>query len=238
VTHSFGKTVKMAEQRRLAAIGEFTSGIVHEVRNPLTTIGLALKYFSRLELDEDGTEWAQISGREASRMGRLLEDILLYSKPVQLNLKPVSLLNVVREFINSNRSMEEQKQLQMKLLNEQGHEQLIVNADSDRINQILLNIYRNAVEAADSASQISCSFRCNHAAQTVTMSINNRGEVIPENILLRIGEPFFTTKSRGTGLGMGIVKRMVEAHGGYLKITSSAEQGTDVLITLPYMSCE
>ncbi len=239
VTHSFGKTVKMAEQRRLAAIGEFTSGIVHEVRNPLTTIGLALKYFARQELDEDGTEWAEISNRESARMGRLLEDILLYAKPVKLDLKAINLLDFVSHFISTNKAIGEAKKLHLQAPNEDQEaiydSQLLVRADSDRLNQILLNIYRNAAEAADDASQIRCSLISNHEACTVTININNQGKVIPEEILQRIGEPFFTTRSRGTGLGMGIVKRMVEAHSGNLKIASSAEQGTDVTITLPYI---
>ena len=240
VTHSFGKTVKMAEQRRLAAIGEFTSGIVHEVRNPLTTIGLALKYFGRLELDEDGTEWAEISNRESERMGRLLEDILLYAKPVQLNLKPINFLDFMNEFIHTNKAIGESKNIDLKMLEcigkkDQSDDQIEVRADTDRLSQILLNIYRNAIEAADNSSEIQSTLLSNHEAHTVTIMINNQGEVIPDEILKRIGEPFFTTKNRGTGLGMGIVKRMVDAHSGQLKITSKDKKGTDVIITLPYI---
>ena len=238
VTHSFGKTVKMAEQKRLAAIGEFTSGIVHEVRNPLTTIGLALKYFSRLELDEDGAEWSEISNREAERMGRLLEDILLYARPDKLELTDIPLINFINEFIHTNKNLGEQKSVQLNELEKTtlSSEEIIVKADRDRLNQIFLNIYRNAVEAAFADSQIRCLLNINTEAQTVTLQINNQGEVIPEHILKRIGEPFFTTKSRGTGLGMGIVNRMVSAHSGQLHISSSEKQGTDVFITLPYVS--
>ncbi|MCW8930913.1 MAG: ATP-binding protein [Gammaproteobacteria bacterium] len=244
-THSLGKTVKMAEQRRLAAIGEFTSGIVHEVRNPLTTIGLALKYFERLELDEDGTEWAEISNRESARMGRLLEDILLYAKPVKLNLRSINFMDFVGEFIKDNKAIGESKKIEIETPNHQEnkHEivynsRLRVKADTDRLSQILLNIYRNAVEAADTGSKIKCSMHSNDEAHTVTICINNQGKVIPEDILIRIGEPFFTTKDRGTGLGMGIVKRMVDAHSGHLEITSSSKNGTDVSITLPYVGTE
>ena len=238
VTHSFGKTIKMAEQRRLAAIGEFTSGIVHEVRNPLTTIGLALKYFSHLELDEDGREWAEISNREAERMGRLLEEILLYARPDKLELSDVSLLDFFNEFIHSNREIVETRQIRFSMPEVTGleKESLIIKADKDRLNQIFLNIYRNAVEAADDDSHITCNISINQAAQTVTIVVNNQGEVIPESVLQRIGEPFFTTKSRGTGLGMGIVKRMVAAHSGRLEMTSNKQQGTSVAITLPYLS--
>ncbi|MDX2505922.1 MAG: ATP-binding protein [Gammaproteobacteria bacterium] len=260
VTHSFGKTVKMAEQRRLAAIGEFTSGIVHEVRNPLTSIGLALKYFSRLELDEDGTEWAEIAGRESERMGRLLEDVLLYAKPVKLDLVAINLLDFINEFIKTNKTMGEEKQLLLEppiignsltnhalqnntspqkksalQINNVRKNKFTVNADKDRLNQIFLNIYRNATEAADSHSTIRCLLQNNHAAHTSTIEINNQGEVIPDKVLQRIGEPFFTTKSRGTGLGMGIVKRMLEAHSGNLEIVSTKEQGTSVFITIPYI---
>lgn len=233
VTHSFGKTVKMAEQRRLAAIGEFTSGIVHEVRNPLTTIGLALKYFSRLELDEDGTEWAEISSRESERMGRLLEDILLYAKPVKLALSTIDLTDFINEFIHDNKTMGESRQILLEQAHNDSQPGLLIHADSDRLKQILLNIYRNAVEAANENSTIRCLVKNNPAAHTTTITINNQGQAIPENILQRIGEPFFTTKNRGTGLGMGIVKRMVEAHGGSLVITSNEEQGTNVIITFP-----
>ncbi len=239
VTHSFGKTIKMAEQKRLAAIGEFTSAIVHEVRNPLTTIGLSLNYFKRLDLDEDGREWGEIAGREVRRMGRLLEDILLYSKPLHLNLNHINILNFIKEFIHSHHLLLEEKSLNFELHafeqeNQQIHKVLFIKGDHDRLKQILLNIYRNAIEAADKGSTINYILTTNPEAHTLDIIINNQGSVIPKEIIERIGEPFFTTKTCGTGLGMGIVKRMVEAHSGYLSIYSSIKNGTDVMITLPY----
>ncbi|MCU7939371.1 MAG: HAMP domain-containing histidine kinase [gamma proteobacterium symbiont of Bathyaustriella thionipta] len=192
----------------------------------------------------DGKEWAEIAGRESGRMGRLLEDILLYSKPVQLELTLINLVDFLNEFMSTNKCIGESKSLlldlQLKLSNgKQKHSDsenhLLVKADSDRLNQILLNIYRNAVEAADDNTTIQCRLSNNPEARTVTLVINNQGDVIPDDILQRIGEPFFTTKNRGTGLGMGIVKRMVEAHSGNLSISSSAEEGTNVTITLPYL---
>ncbi len=235
VTHSFGKTVKMAEQRRLAAIGEFTSGIVHEVRNPLTTIGLALNYFERQQLDEDGTEWAEIASRETARMGRLLEDILLYSKPVKLELHTINLIDFSNEFITDHKRLAEEKSLTLEAEFGLCNQALFVKADTDRLKQIVLNIYRNAIEAADKDSIIQYKLSNDPEAHTVNIIINNQGAVIPEDIIKRIGEPFFTTKTRGTGLGMGIVKRMVEAHSGQLSIESSAAQGTNIIITLPYL---
>jgi signal transduction histidine kinase len=234
VTHSFGKTVKMAEQKNLAAIGEFTSGIVHEVRNPLTTIGLALGYFSKLSLDEDGQEWSGIANRESARMGRLLEDILVYAKPVTLHIQSINFYNFINDFIHTHRAIGDAKNIRLESVTNHGvAKQLQVKADNDQFNQILLNIYRNAIEAATENSYIQCRLDYNEMAHTITLIINNQGDVIPDGVLARIGEPFFTTKSSGTGLGMGIVKRMVEAHSGYLTICSSESSGTDVSITLP-----
>lgn len=237
VTHSFGKTIKMAEQKQLAAIGEFTSGIVHEVRNPLTTIGLALKYFSQLNLDEDGKEWAEISMRESERMKRLLEDVLLYAKPVKLILKEIYLPGFINSFIKHNSKMGEKRNILFGVnFSEVTEKNAWVNADNDRLNQIFLNIYQNAIDASNKGSMVSCNLIINHEAHTISIVINNQGEPIDKEILNKIGEPFFTTKPRGTGLGMGIVKRMVEAHSGHLIIESSQKQGTDVVIILPLIS--
>lgn len=242
VTHSFGKTIKMAEQSHLAAIGEFTSGIVHEVRNPLTTISLALKYFSRLDLDEDGTEWADLSCREAERMGRLLEDILLYARPEKLQLSSVNIVEWITELVNSHQLIGDENQIVISAPHfkqnnvESDNKELIIKADKDRLSQVLLNIYRNAIEAGYKKSTINTYLSDDSKAHVITIEINNKGDIIPEHILKRIGEPFFTTKSRGTGLGMGIVKRVVEAHSGRLKITSTEEKGTSVFVILPYVS--
>jgi signal transduction histidine kinase len=239
VTHSFGKTIRMAEQKSLAAIGEFTSDIVHEVRNPLTTIGLALNYFSKQQLDEDGQEWVEIAGRESERMGRLLEDVLLYAKPVKLELESINLYQFMTAFIQQHQPLGEDKSLKFILCNgniENEFSNKLIKADPDRVNQILLNIYRNAIDAADPGSKIQCILAFDIMAHTVNIKINNQGEMISKAVLNRIGEPFFTTKRKGTGLGMGIVKRIVEAHSGNLTITSTETEGTSVTVTLPVIN--
>jgi signal transduction histidine kinase len=171
----------------------------------------------------------------------MLEDILLYAKPIKLELACIELQTFITDFIHRIKAMEAEKALQFELpliqtIHPVNQSALIVKADSDRLNQILLNIYRNAVDAAYEKTRISCHLQLNTEAHTVSTIINNQGDVIPEAVLARIGEPFFTTKSRGTGLGMGIVKRMIEAHGGHLRIQSSDAEGTDIIITLPAMA--
>ncbi len=231
VTHSFGKTVKLVEQARLAAIGEFASSIAHEIRNPLATISLALDYFKKIDLPEAARKRADLATSEAGRMERLLEDILLYAKPLSLNLIPLDLNERVAEMLEINRTLAELHKQRFRL--QRADEPREVMGDPDRLTQVFLNLARNACEAAPEGSSIRWKVANDRAEQTVTVSVHNDGEPIPADVLPRLLTPFFTTKTQGTGLGLSIVKRIVEAHGGEFMLESSAEGGTTAAVTLP-----
>ncbi|MDJ0891415.1 MAG: ATP-binding protein [Gammaproteobacteria bacterium] len=231
VAHSFGKTVKLVEQARLAAIGEFASSIAHEIRNPLATIALALDYFKRSNLPPPAQRRAELAASEVERMERLLEDILLYAKPLKLQLARVGLTEALEGFLDANRSLSEHRHqtIAFRASGKQGS----AIADWDRLTQVFLNLLRNACEAAPDHSTIQWQLQSDASAGTVSVSVTNDGEPIPPDALQRLAEPFYTTKSQGTGLGLSIVKRIVDAHGGELLITSSAESGTRICVVLP-----
>ncbi len=229
ITHSFGKTVKLAEQTRLAAIGEFTSGIVHEVRNPLATISMALQYFRNVELPDKARKRADLAAQETRRVERLLEDILLYSKPVTLRLEGIPLKAKVQDFLDTYRGLAEDKGQSFELHGEE----VEIQGDWNRLTQVLLNVARNAVEAAPGGTPIRWVIDRAPDSLYVSLSAHNLGEPIPRDNLEHLTAPFFTTKAGGTGLGLGIVKRLVEAHGGELRITSSSDEGTTVTVLLP-----
>lgn len=228
VTHSFAKTVQLAERARLAAIGRFTSGIVHEVRNPLATISMALEHFQGLDLGERSRQRAQLAAREAARMARLLEDVLLYSKPLTLRLEVVDLAAHLEDFLNSHQALVEARGQRFS-----GRLQpATVLADRDRLTQVLLNLARNACEAAPAGAEVAWEIGHGEGSE-VWVRVRNGGEAIPPERLAHLTEPFYTTRPGGTGLGLGIVKRIVEAHGGHLTITSTPDDGTTVTFTLP-----
>ncbi len=229
VTHSFGRTVKLAEHARLAAIGEFASGIVHELRSPLATIGMALDHFGGLELSASSAKRAELAAAEAARTARLLDDILLYARPMQLNMLPLDLADFSVQMSETYRGLAEQhgKRLEIR----PGAAAPVI-ADRDRLAQVWLNLTRNALEAAPAGSAITWQLLDNRERDAVEMQIDNPGAVIPPEQLERLTEPFFTTKSGGTGLGLAIVKRIVDAHGGELEIRSQVA-GTRVTVSLP-----
>jgi signal transduction histidine kinase len=231
ITHSFGRTVRLAEHGRLAAIGEFASGIAHELRTPLATLTLAVDYFDRLELDEKAAKRVALARQESARMLRLLEEILLYAKPVNLDLRPVQVAKLVEEFIDNHRELAEPR-LQSIVLGARDKEALIM-ADRDRLIQVLLNLTQNACEAAPEGEQVVWTVRDDPTSGTVTLEVRNPGDPIPPDLLARLTEPFFSTKPSGTGLGLAIVLRLTLVQGAELSIQSDATEGTRAQVRFP-----
>lgn len=235
LTQGVGRTARFAEQGRLAAIGEFASGIVHELRSPLTTITMALGYLAEQDQEPRAKRRVDLALGEAERMHRLLEDILLYAKPLSLDPRPLELDTVLAEHVTS--AAERHRAHRIRL--EQWSASLAVMADPDRLHQILTNLTDNACEAAPEGSEICWGISeldAEAGAGEVRLAVHNRGEPIPSELLSRLTEPFFSTKSSGTGLGLAIVQRLVDQHGGRVAIRSSAEQGTTVEVLLPRLT--
>lgn len=229
VSHSLGRTVQMFEKARLAAVGEFSSSIVHEIRNPLTTISMALEYMNKAGLEERINKRASLAFRESRRMERLLEDILLYARPLKLDVRTLDLVDLVREFADLHKTLASRRWQTLSVA--APHEAVEIQGDPDRLNQVLLNLTRNAVEAAPNNSEILLSVGGDEHQAVFT--IHNNGAAMDENTLARLWTPFFTTKAQGSGLGLATVRRMVEAHGGVIEVDSAEGHGTTFTITLP-----
>ena len=232
VTHSFGRTVKLAEHARLAAIGEFASGIAHEIRSPLATVSIALDYFKNTDLPGTASKRAELASLEAERMARLLDDMLLYAKPISLKMQKLNLSTALAKLLETNSDLASKKNQRFSYTSLAS--QATTFADPDRLVQIFLNLARNACEAAPEGSEIAWALTKVAGSDILSVTVDNSGDPIPEDHQQRLFEPFFTTKSSGTGLGLSIVKRLVQAHGGEIKIQSDSVNGTRTLVTLPY----
>lgn len=230
VTHSFGRTVKLAEHARLAAIGSFASGIAHEMRSPLSTIGLALEYLRNSQLPPPAEKRALLAQQESERLTRLSEEILLYAKPLQLNLATLEIDQFLRQFLRQQNSL---------LAQRNQHHQLTIDIDTgtiigdkDRLKQVFLNLASNACEASPEGSRIDWRLSRDPRDQVLTLTISNPGVPISLATMERLFDPFFTTKPSGTGLGLGITRRIVHAHGGEMLIRP-IETGTEVRLLIP-----
>ena len=217
----------------LAEVGELSSMIVHEIRNPLTTVLMGLTSFQKLDLDSRFKARLDIALDEADRLKRLLNEILLFSKPQVLSCKPLELNRWSADLLDSIRSHPVVVDRNITLMT--NPTSVIVSADSDKLKQVFINLISNACEAVNVGDSITWELIHPSKADYLTVQVKNGGNPIPPSILEKITTPFFTTKSSGNGLGLAIVKRIVTAHRGQLTITSDATSGTTVTVTLPIL---
>ena len=223
---------QLIAKERLAAIGEFTSMIVHEIRNPLTTIKMALNVLlHRVPLPASAQKRIELAAEESTRLENLLQEILLYAKPQILQTEPLDLGAVVNSVLVTLRDL---PCAQGRQIYWQPSEQpFTVQADADKLKQVVANLISNACEAIAPNESVKCTIRWEASQNRIIFAVQNGGEPIPPEVLPQLTHPFFTTKSSGTGLGLPIVKRIVEAHHGQLYIESNLEAGTTVSIALP-----
>lgn len=218
---------QLVQSERLAAIGELVASIVHEIRNPLSAIKMNLRILEqKCEKSPVVAEHFLLASQQSERLEAMLEELLDYSKPLQLQKKTVSvgelILNALRHFEPDGIT------IKPPILDHA----LAVNVDAEKIEQVLLNLLFNAKQASRDGGTITISSEKNNA-HFVTISVTDTGQGITEENLKHIFEPFFTTRKQGTGLGLSIAKKIIEAHGGQILVKSEVDKGTEVEIVLP-----
>ncbi len=229
---------QLVERERLAAIGEFAATIVHEIRNPLTTVKMGLNHTQKLQLAAADQERFQLALDEARRLEELLNEILLFSKPHVIQPMTVEVNALLQDVLALVNETPKTQGRHIRLV--PSPTEMYVVGDRDKLKQVLINLLHNACEAPqlnvqaslDAVAVVTCNVEMTEA-NTVCILIHNEGDPIPADHLPKLTQPFYSTKPGGTGLGLAIVKRIVDAHGGQLHIQSTAETGTLVRVDLP-----
>ncbi len=232
---------KQAEQEMgkaiaaLAEVGELAAMIVHEVRNPLTTVLMGLNALKSIELPKSVQERLNLSLEEAERIRNLLKEILLYAKPQALQPTELEINAFIHDTVESIRMM---PAISRNIDFVPAPHPVRVLADKDKLKQVFINLVDNACQAlsiesvANADARITWTVEADLKTHSVYIRIHNGGNPIPPETLPKLMKPFFTTKPCGTGLGLAIVKRIIDAHAGELMITSNEAEGTQVSIKL------
>ncbi len=243
--------VQQAQRRaqaaeRLAEIGSMTGGLAHEIKNPLSTIGL------NAQLLKEGIEDSQLAeaersrlvrriealGRETERLRGILEDFLEYAGELRLNLSAVSINQIVEELADFFSPTTEGAGVRLRL--EISPDAPTIMVDKDHLKQALLNLMLNAVHAMEKqeSGTRELMLRVEHADDEqgqpeVRLHVTDTGPGIDQDTRAKIFHPYFTTRSSGTGLGLPTARRIVEAHHGHLELHSEPGRGSDFVIVLP-----
>ncbi len=226
---------KLVRRERLAALGELAAVVAHEVRNPLAAIYNSLSTLKRqVSADRDAAVLIAILEEEASRLNRTVSDLLSYVRPMQPERRPDDVLELARDVVRQHlEGRPDARAIEAEVASKT--ELGPVSIDPVLIRIVLSNLVTNAIQAMPQGGRlaITLSDALHENRSAVAIAVRDWGKGIPADVLPRVFEPFFTTRASGAGLGLAVVRRIVEAHDGVVTAESHGDAGTVFTVVLP-----
>ena len=228
--YSFTRKAKeSARNERFSALEEMAATVAHETRNPLHAIGLATDYLKKNYHDQVLTDYLSIIDEELHRLNDIINCFLTFATPTPFNPMICSISAVVEEVIAGFHDLAGDYVEKIEYMQEGAVPDLY--CDAAKIGEMLDQILTNALEASSPDSIISVKLY--HNKKHVFIAVQDQGSGIAESNIERVMNPFFTTKTRGPGLGLSVVDKIIRQHHGDITIESSKNSGTLVIVNLP-----
>ena len=211
---------QLIEEEKMAAIGRLASAVAHEIRNPVAIISTAIEAAgSAVFSHEDREEMVRVAVVEARRLEKMTTDFLTYAQPGDQPQTEVDAASLSGYLASIAKAQALGKRVRIDI---EANSECIVYGNEHQLQQALLNLMRNAIDASPEAGRVSVAV--SQEQDTVKISIENGGPAIPTYAVSKIFEPFFTAKRGGTGLGLSIAQKVIQAHHGELKLECNREQ--------------
>jgi PAS domain S-box-containing protein len=217
--------------RRLAAIGRLTSGVAHEVKNPINSIVIHLEILRErmLKLDPETRRHMDIISSEIHRLDRVVKTLVDFSRPVELKLCPLDLRSLAAEVVAL--AAPEARSHHVEIVHDFGPEPLPIRADADLMKQAVLNVVINGVQAMPDGGTLT--LRAFATSQAAVLEVHDTGAGVSPEIRDKIFNLYFTTKKSGSGIGLALTFRAMQLHNGVLDLDSESRQGTTFRFMLP-----
>jgi len=219
---------ELINKERFAAMGRVVAGVAHEIRNPLFGISAIGQIFERELADPAHLELTRALLAETKRLNQLVEELLIYGRPMKLKREDTDLSLLWEEVLGLHQ--EELRQRGLKVSRDYTPQNQVVHCDKNQIRQVFLNLLMNAMEATPDGGTIRSTMLL--ADGVLLFRIADSGPGIPKESLEHVFDLFFTTKPKGTGLGLAICRKIMQDHGGDISIESAEGQGTTVTLQL------
>lgn len=213
---------------KLSVIGELAASIAHEIRNPLTTIKGFIQF---LQPEISGNfAFTDIMLSELDRINFIMSELLVLAKPQNLQVKPTLLHSIIEDVV---KLLEAEANLKnIEIVKEFENTSVMINCEENQLKQVFINIMKNSLDATSANGEIRIHTKLLSDNKVLTRFSDN-GCGISKELLPRLGDPFYTTKEKGTGLGLLVSNKIIKDHQGSIDITSEINKGTIVDITLP-----
>lgn len=229
---------RMRRAQHLASLGKLAAGVAHEVRNPLASLrGLVELIEEDLPANDPKRRYTQTILHSIDDLDHLVEEMLTFANPAELDLAPCDLNAVVRDAVNFAASADSHGRVSLHQRYDPNLPRIL--ADRERLLRATLNVVRNAFDATPQGGHVEITTESRHSLAggvhktTILIRCRNSGSYIPPDKRQMIFTPFYTTKKTGTGLGLPIAHEIVHAHGGHITVSSDHHTGTTFEIELP-----
>lgn len=217
----------LLQSEKLSVVGELAAGVAHEIRNPLTTI----KGFVQLYKNEDrSVEFTELLLSELERIETITSELLSLGKPQAIQMNRTNLRELIENTLELLSPQAHMNDIQFKVSFED--QPFFVIGEKNQLKQVFLNILKNAMEAMQNGGNIDICLRTGLQGEGI-ISFKDQGCGIPEEIIPRLGEPFYSLKEKGTGLGLMICHKIIKQHHGTITYQSKVKEGTLIEIKLP-----
>jgi len=221
--------LQLEKTHKLSMIGQMAAGIAHEIKNPLASIKGAFEIVCHKNTEaEEKKEFEGIVFKEVKRIDDTVSEFLEFARPKEFKLKKIKLADSLKTALKQMQNQINSAGVELKT---NINNQIFVFADPQKIHQVIINLVLNAIEASKVNDIIEVSLSADDSNACIKFS--DKGEGLSSNEIDKIFEPFYTSKAKGTGLGLTIIKSIIERHDGSIKVNSVKGKGTDFIITLP-----
>ncbi|AZN43779.1 ATP-binding protein [Paenibacillus albus] len=220
----------LLQSEKLSIIGELAAGVAHEIRNPLTTIKGFLQIYNK---ENHAVKHGDLLLEELERIETITSELLSMAKPQAAQLTPADvreLIDYTVEFLTPQTNM---TNIAFKCSYEERSYPMM--CERNQLKQVFLNILKNAIEAMPSGGEIQISLR-SEAEGVCLIAFQDQGYGIPDELIPRLGQPFYSLKEKGTGLGLMICHKIIKQHHGTITYASKVNEGTRIEIRLPVES--
>ncbi|WP_456279044.1 ATP-binding protein [Bacillus sp. AK128] len=224
----------ISQSEKLSVVGELAAGIAHEIRNPLTS----LRGFTQLldSKDDMNEPYLPIMLGEIDRINTIVSELLLLAKPNEGDFGKVEISDLLQRVVLLMNAQANLQNIEIKFHNFAEQKHVIIDGLENKLKQVFINLLKNAMEAMQGGGEITITITTE--GNLLNIEFSDQGCGIPEEFLSKLGQPFFTTKEKGTGLGLMVCKSIIDSHKGQMTIKSMVGSGTTMTLIFPLSGVE